>query len=671
MPELKHGFGAAKMNKDLDERIVPNGEYRDALNIEISTSEGSDVGTMQTLLGNRDIKDINSVIAPSLFSTQAKCVGSVADEKNNHIYYFVADPANHADYIMMYNSNTGDLIPVVVDKYQVEQEIVDTTISTPNSDPKTSFLIGKTGASLVNADNVRPGMVIQTNDFTNGNNNPISINFDEYYTVIRMKSIGGAQWEVFLDLIAPHYDVNTYGNTASNLYNLGISSSPINASGGRSIVKFRAERVLNFCVHGTGANLGTHYFPPITGINFMDNMLFWTDGKSEPKRIIIDNFIGQDTVRGKSGTHPRGDLHSFFNTYHPNEVSANNPNGLIISDNGPSGNMRYDFRLKPDFLREEHITVVKKSPLSPPTLIMSNTSDGRFTFGNQPAQLLGETTDQAIFIDDEGNNLPVGSTVNITFNSAVDYLNGDLILLKRGTPFSPSEILDEELIVEIVDFNDTTYAAKVKIVWIQKDNVNDSTKITNNQGVEHFEMTSTSFHSILKQEKPLYEFKLPKFAFRYKYQDNQYSSYSPFSEVAFLPGLCTYIPKEGYNLGMVNTLRSIHITDFVPDGIPKDVVEIDILYKESNSTNVYKVKTIKYNDEEWLLEGSVVNAGIGGFAQYARNTGRVQITSEMVRSAVASNQLIRPWDNVPRTAKAQEIVGNRIVYANYLQNYNL
>ena len=43
----------------------------------------------------------------------------------------------------------------------------------------------------------------------------------------------------------------------------------------------------------------------------------------------------------------------------------------------------------------------------------------------------------------------------------------------------------------------------------------------------------------------------------------------------------------------------------------------------------------------------------------------------MVRSTIASNQLLRPWDNVPRTARAQEIVGNRIVYANYKQNYNL
>ena len=110
--------------------------------------------------------------------------------------------------------------------------------------------------------------------------------------------------------------------------------------------------------------------------------------------------------------------------------------------------------------------------------------------------------------------------------------------------------------------------------------------------------------------------------------------------------------------------------DFVTDEdvMPKDVVEIDILYKESDSNNIYTVKTIKYSDPEWKVQGSVLNT-LG--SNYARTTGRIQITSEMVRAAVASNQLLRPWDNVPRTAIAQDIVGNRIVYANYLQNYNL
>jgi len=52
MPELKHNFVQGRMNKDLDERIVPNGEYRDATNIQVSSSEDSDVGTIQNILGN-------------------------------------------------------------------------------------------------------------------------------------------------------------------------------------------------------------------------------------------------------------------------------------------------------------------------------------------------------------------------------------------------------------------------------------------------------------------------------------------------------------------------------------------------------------------------------------------------------------------------------------------
>jgi hypothetical protein len=55
MPEIKHQFTGGKMEKDLDERLVPNGQYRDAMNIQVATSEGSEVGTVQNILGNRQI----------------------------------------------------------------------------------------------------------------------------------------------------------------------------------------------------------------------------------------------------------------------------------------------------------------------------------------------------------------------------------------------------------------------------------------------------------------------------------------------------------------------------------------------------------------------------------------------------------------------------------------
>ena len=40
MPEIKRVFTSGRMNKDLDERLIPNGEYRDALNVQLATSEG-------------------------------------------------------------------------------------------------------------------------------------------------------------------------------------------------------------------------------------------------------------------------------------------------------------------------------------------------------------------------------------------------------------------------------------------------------------------------------------------------------------------------------------------------------------------------------------------------------------------------------------------------------
>ena len=83
MPEIKHNFTGGKMNKDLDERLVPNGEYRDAMNIQVSTSEGSDVGTVQNILGN------TLITGQEFIPSTASCVGSIADEKNDKLYILI------------------------------------------------------------------------------------------------------------------------------------------------------------------------------------------------------------------------------------------------------------------------------------------------------------------------------------------------------------------------------------------------------------------------------------------------------------------------------------------------------------------------------------------------------------------------------------------------------
>ena len=55
MAEIKNTFLKGKMNQDLDSRLLPNGEYREAFNLMISRSEGSTVGEFENMLGNTSI----------------------------------------------------------------------------------------------------------------------------------------------------------------------------------------------------------------------------------------------------------------------------------------------------------------------------------------------------------------------------------------------------------------------------------------------------------------------------------------------------------------------------------------------------------------------------------------------------------------------------------------
>ena len=89
--------------------------------------------------------------------------------------------------------------------------------------------------------------------------------------------------------------------------------------------------------------------------------------------------------------------------------------------------------------------------------------------------------------------------------------------------------------------------------------------------------------------------------YRYKFQDGQYSSFSSFTDVLFKPGLFEYNPTEAYNKAMENNLISLKIRNFLSKETPQDVVQVDILYKESNSPVVYIVDKVKYSDSNTIV----------------------------------------------------------------------
>ncbi len=87
MAEVKNAFLKSKMNKDLDARLVPSGEYRDAINIQISKSEGDDVGALENVLGNVSRADFENDSGASNLT----CIGYFVNESDGNVYLFFTD----------------------------------------------------------------------------------------------------------------------------------------------------------------------------------------------------------------------------------------------------------------------------------------------------------------------------------------------------------------------------------------------------------------------------------------------------------------------------------------------------------------------------------------------------------------------------------------------------
>ena len=633
MPELKRTFSKGRMNKDLDERLVPLGEYRDAKNIEIATSEGSDVGTVQNIKGNTEKTTVSTTSSEQAFGlshgSTATCVAAIADEKNNKIYSLIADgnwfvaedslaDADHisifSDYILEYNVSDDTYKYVFNDIYEVR-----TT--------QQGNIAAGSQLELKSNQGVRAGMIAE---FTDSAGTEYSIKVKHTFGAATGNSTFDAE-KVFLEeAFAAQVDDNT-------------------------TITFKSEkRVLNF-----DRNV------KITGVNILDDLLMWTDNVNEPKRISISRSIA-----GTGG-------------------SAHLPSPLTTNNNG--SNRTYHTRLyaeldsfsdiecvarkattgvtslvpdTPIWVELEHVTAIKQAPTTPPTLEMTNVGFDRTNTVTGNTNKV-HTTQAVAFLDTIAEeDLIAGAERTLTFVDNLDWREGDVILATTEAPSNPKFIENPRIRFKVSGFGSSGAVTNPNV--LQK--TFDLIVLSVDSDVP---MTTDNFYFALDIPKPLFELEFPRFAYRYKYTDGEYSPFSPFSEIAFMPGPYSYYPTKGYNLGMTNQLRGLKIKDYLVDinRRPLDVVAIDILYKEETSPNIYTVKTITRQDGK--AEGlELVWPDIFQSA-FELKRGELEIKSELIHAAIPENQLIRPYDNLPRKALAQEITGNRIVYGNYVQGYDV
>tara|TARA_R110002020_G_scaffold163660_2_gene349752 strand:- start:519 stop:6341 length:5823 start_codon:yes stop_codon:yes gene_type:complete len=559
MPEIKNSFVKGRMNLDLDKRIIPNGEYTESFNVQVSTSEDSDVGSVQNILGNdkftsflEDVPDTNLI-----------CIGSISDEKKNRFYWFVV----------------------------ISDDI--------------------TGVDIASA-------IIEHN-------------------------------------------VDT------------VTSTPIIIDGDNSRLEF---------------NSGSY----ITGINVVDDFLFFTDGVTEPKKINIEHF--------------RQNAHTDL-------VDANNN---IITSNFYVNNINTGNRFT-----KEDITVIKRKPTKPPVLkietsaVYGSSADPETNVFVSPFAFVGygPGSTQA----NPSITFTVPNTIAVPLNTqyidpvtglAADYENisgytyntsasggvqFDVIDVVVGVPFTVGDIIlmsdpdqpgslpsNAQIRLEVINIEyigggpaptlSNTMSSIVAVVELEVISIDPTLT-----GVEI--AYDWSFEN---EQDILYETQFARFAYRYKYQDGEYSAFGPFTEVAFAAGVFGIHPtREPFNTGMENNITKIILKDFVTYDIPTEVVEIDLLYKKEDSTSIFSLDTIRPTTADgspnmaWItFDGFNSNVTLpSGATKPASDTGYYEITKDLVYAAVPENQFLRPWDNVPKKAKAQDFTAGRLIYANYTQNIDL
>jgi len=517
MAEVKNSFIKSKMNKDLDARLLPNGEYREGINIQVSRSEGADVGALENVLGNKLILDLVTKTGIS----GLECIGMYTDDTNNNIYLFLTD-------------------------------YTATNIATITGNNQRQF-------------------------------NAASLNYYE-----------GANNFIYL--------YNTSTNTATML------------------------------VRGAFLNFSTTN--SILSVNILEDLLFWTDNRNQPRRINVQ-FANTDAAI----TNP-----TYYTTEDQISVASYNPypaidlyylNSDVYNTNGGQGTvLTTQLGIGTDII------------LDPASLI-----------GINPEYLIGAVV--------TGTNIPTGATIHIYAGTTITLDTSTAVAVTAGT---------------VLTFNanqsTTTYVTSMLDV--------SSPFLPNGTDI------NPDYNANYSGDPDYLEDKFVRFSYRFKFEDGEVSIMAPFTQATFIP------KQDGYFLGADTTgtptpvgnttdedsTYRTTIVEFMENKVNQILLQIPLPSQGKSLNNDFKVSEIEilYKESDGLavkIVDTISSDGNQGFGMMPDPSNPVDFIARTTESVTYSYQgikpyktlpeqdLIRVYDKVPVRALSQEIISNRVVYGNF------
>lgn len=156
MPKITRNFTKGRMNKMFDERLVPNGEYVNALNIRMGSTEGSEIGVLENSKGNDALTDIRyngSVIS------SAKCIGAFEDGANETLYWFI-----HADDEIGLSPDTGKIDMVL--SYNTKSNLTTYHVISINDGDDVNTTLNFNPNYLITGVNLIDGLLFWTDNYS-------------------------------------------------------------------------------------------------------------------------------------------------------------------------------------------------------------------------------------------------------------------------------------------------------------------------------------------------------------------------------------------------------------------------------------------------------------------------------------------------------------------------
>jgi hypothetical protein len=715
MAEIKNSFIKSKMNKDLDDRLIPNGEYRNAVNVSINKSTGENVGTAQTVLGNKLIKSID----PLLSKTGLQFIGALPDDTNNIIYAFLTN-----NILEPYVANGS------VGNNQTYPDNQDTSVGGPIS-------ITAAGSTYTTEITGETTNITVANPNANGLTVGITVNGTGQVTSATIISFGAGYTDG--DVV----QING-GNNAARLTIESILPSD------SVIISYNIDSGnVTTLVDGPFLNFSTLY--PITGINLLEELLFFTDNRNQPRKININRDSTYYTTEDQISVakyYP----YETIQLYQPSQASGaifatadlssavNNSNILPLTSATPTAPSNGDGVIG------TNATLVNAG-LSYTTgsygttgglgsgLIINVTSVGGsgeitgFTItatgrgyvngetitvigatGNNAATLLINVVNSNTFIVSE--NWPTDVTVNqnltLPTGTALSFVEAETTMQDAISEYLPVEAnSDIDTITSPTDFNLTlsNYVGEVDVVGLNVFLENSSgnfvdtgstvtafnkvaasnyIQIQCNPGITSpdyvigtnvkLALANPYFDNIFKDNANVdfLEDKFVRFSYRFRFDDGEYSLIAPFTQPCFIPKQDGYFRNTEFGASdeeltdeekayrstevgfMENKVNKILLNVPLPSSANDlnnvlKVVELDILYKESDQTTIKVVESIP-------LENNVY--GESPYYQY-------EYGSKPPFKVLPQKETTRVSDKIPVKAVSQEVVSNRVIYGNF------